>query len=141
MEASRDRSKFLGNDRLFRRISKSGDTNMLLTDEATGNRMVSSGAFVMDEDGCSVYIESLLLAEELGPEALVDEPQNVVISVTVETVIAADLGVHPDPLPVGPGDHRRNAAHGLIKNIKGLTKKPEYRARKALAAAAVFVLG
>jgi hypothetical protein len=141
MEASLDDPGIPGSELLFRRISRSGDTSMIITDEVSGDRTISSGAFVMDDDGCSVYLASILSSSNLGPEDLAVAPQNVVISLTAKTVRAAGLGVRLDPWPPEGGTHPRNAAHGLITNVHGLGSKKARSARRSLAAAAVFVVG
>ncbi len=125
---------------LYRRIARDGDEAMIVVDEATGGRIIRSGAFVVDEDGCSVYRDSVMRESSLGLADLVSAPQNVIISVTVAQVRRAALGVRGDPWPDGSDGPPRDVAHALIINPDDLGKKRLHRARQALASDAVVCL-
>jgi hypothetical protein len=126
-------------DLLYRRIATSGDRNMLVIDEQTGEiGRVSSGAFALDEDGCSVYSHAALAQHDLGPNDVSVAPQNLVVSVTAAEARTVHLGVRPDPWPAGHDGHIRNAAHALIVNPSSLGDKKLRTARRFLAAAAQF---
>lgn len=125
---------------LFRRIANVGDTNMFLVDENTGQRVVRSGAFGMDADGCSTYLASVLYQNGLSALDVARAPQNVVVSVTAAQVRAVQFGVRPDPWPPESDGHLRDAAHALIVNPNGLGSKRLRKAFRALASEAVVEL-
>src|SRR4051794_9022128 len=91
----------IGDDELlFRRIADAGDENMIVIDELTGLRRASSGAFALDDDGCSIYLQSVLAAEGLGAADVArDLRKNVVLSVLAGEVRARHLGIQRDPWP------------------------------------------
>lgn len=122
-------------DRLYRRLSDSSP-NMIATDALTGVRRPSSGAFKPDDDGVSVYRESLLQRDALTAADVVRSPQNLVVALPVGDVRAiSPLGVRDDPWPVGIPDetHPRNAAHALINGWHGLSTGERRRRQRALA--------
>ncbi|MDA8281348.1 MAG: hypothetical protein M0Z63_13195 [Actinomycetota bacterium] len=122
-------------DRLYRRLSDNGP-NMIAVDVLTGALRPSSGAFKPDDDGVSVYRESLLQRDSLTPADVVRAPQNLVVALRVGAVRSIrPLGVRDDPWPAGipDEDHPRNAAHALIKGWDGLTTSERRRRQKALA--------
>lgn len=124
-------------DSVLRRLSDSGP-NMVTIDLATGVCRPTSGAFRCkpDEDGVSVYRESVLAAAGLTAAALVKAPQNLVLSLGIAEVRSrAHLGVGNDPWPqdVDEPDHPRNAAHALIVGWTGLTKSQRRERQVALA--------
>lgn len=123
-------------DRLYRRLSDSSP-NMIAVDVLTGARRPSSGAFKPDDDGVSVYRESLLQRDSLEAVDVVRAPQNLVVALPVGAVRSIrPLGVRDDPWPTGiPNeDHPRNAAHALIKGWNGLSTGERRRRQRALAA-------
>jgi hypothetical protein len=126
-------------DLALRRIARRGDTNMLVFDEGTKRLRVRSGAFVMDGDGCSVYLDSMMRAMHLTPYDVAKAPQNVVVSVHVEQVRQVDLGIRRDAWPPDSDGHPRDAAHALIVNSSSLSRKASAKARRALAALAVIL--
>jgi hypothetical protein len=119
---------------LYRRIARYGDTSMIVVDEGSGDVRISSGAFNLNSDGCSVYLHSVLAQNELTVESLVRAPQNVIISVTAATVREERLGVRPDPWPPDSDGHPRDAAHALVVNPNAMRKKQLLRALRSLAA-------
>lgn len=125
---------------VYRRIAREGDTNMTVVDEGTGERRVRSGAFSMDADGCSVYLESVLSSDRLGPADLIRAPQNAIISVTAGEVRKVQLGVAPDPWPSDSDGHRRDAAHALIVKSCDIGSTKLKKAFRALARTAEFVV-
>jgi hypothetical protein len=125
-------------EELYRRIAKHGDTSMMVYDEASGAISVSSGAFRLDSDGCSVYMRSMLEAHDLAAEALVRDPMNVVISITALQVRAVRLGIRSDPWPPDSDGHPRDVAHALLVNPYELGKKPLHRACRSLAQGSVI---
>lgn len=127
-------------DTLLRRIATYGDTNMMVVDDATGETRISSGAFKLDEDGCSVYRSAVLATHGLDARAVVRAPQNAVVAVTAATVRSVSLGVRPDPNPPEGDGHPRDEAHALIVNARSLGKNPLRRALRDLAASATFVV-
>gem|GEM_PF-2305848 len=123
-------------DRLYRRLSDSSP-NMIAVDVLTGARRPSSGAFKPDDDGVSVYRESLLQRDSLEAVDVVRAPQNLVVALPVGAVRSIrPLGVRDDPWPTGipDEDHPRNAAHALIKGWNGLSTGERRRRQRALAA-------
>lgn len=125
---------------LLRRIATYGDTNMMVVDDVTGETRISSGAFKLDQDGCSVYRLTVLTARGLDASAVVRAPQNAVVAVTAGTVRAVSLDVRPDPNPPEGDGHPRDEAHALIINVRSLGKNPLRRALRDLAATAQFVV-
>ena len=113
----------------LRRLSDSGPS-MIAIDIVTGERRPSTGAFRPDEDGVSVYRESVLQTNNLTAADLVRTPQNLVVGVAVGEIRSiASLGIRDDPWPsdFGEPDHPRNVAHALIVGWRGLTKNERKR--------------
>ncbi|MER6007421.1 hypothetical protein ABT120_53395 [Nonomuraea angiospora] len=122
---------------VYRRL-KRGDADWIFVDSITGARRPTSGAFLPDEDGVSVYRFSVLKDNGLSASALIREPDNQIASVEVGDVRTIEgLDVHDDPWPPGTEhdepDHLRHAAHALIVGWDGLSRKARYRAQKAIA--------
>ena len=127
-------------DVLLRRIARYGDTNMVIADEATGELRVRSGAFVMNDDGCSVYCQRILEQNDMSALALVRRPQNAVVSVTALAVDRQGLAARADPNPPVPEPHPRDVAHALIVRPEALSKNATKRALSNLAKSAEFVI-
>jgi hypothetical protein len=73
--------------RLYRRIANIRDPNLLVFDEGSGTTRISSGAFSLDNDGCSTFLKSLMYRASLNVSApLITPEKNVVILITVEAV-------------------------------------------------------
>ncbi len=121
-------------DGVLRRIPDAG-RNMLAEDVMTGERRPSSGAFKPDKDGLSVYLESTLSANALGPADLVMKTGNLVVRIPVGDVRSVDLDVVADPWPkdVPEADHPRNAAHALITGWEGMSKNERRRRQRELS--------
>lgn len=125
------------NDRLLRRLSDSGP-NMVAVDTVTHDRRPTSGAFKPDEDGVSVYRESVLSTSGLGAADVVRAPMNLVVSLEVADARAiTPLGVRNDPWPsdIPEPDHPRNAAHALIVGWDGLSTGERRRRQQKLTKA------
>jgi hypothetical protein len=121
-------------DAVYRRLSDSGP-NMVSIDVGTGLRRPSSGAFKPDEDGVSVYRDSVLRAAGLSPVDLVRAPQNLVVIVTVSDVRSIPpLDVRDDPWPPSVPDagHPRNGAHALIVGWDGLSTSERKRRQREI---------
>ena len=126
---------------LYRRIYDIGSTSWIVVDQVTGERRPCSGAFMPDDDGLSVYLGSVLADQGLGPEDLVRNPMNGVVSLGVSDVRGLELGVVADPWPATTDEkpHLRDAAHALVKGLESLGKKRQHRMRQTLASTANFV--
>jgi hypothetical protein len=94
---------------------------------------VSSAAFDLDTDGCSVYREAILIGDGLTRRDAAVSTKNALLAITAAAVRMVDLDAVPDPWPHDSDGHKRDAAHALIINAKGLGKNPLVRARRALA--------
>ena len=121
-------------DLALRRLSDSGP-NMLVVDAVTGTRRPSSGAFMPDDDGLSVYLDSILKARGCGAKALVVQPTNLVVSLPVSEISRCGLRIEPDPFPKDVPDpgHCRHAAHALIVGWDHLSNGQRKRTQRALA--------
>jgi hypothetical protein len=125
---------------LYRRLSDDSP-NMVAVDKATGQRRPSSGAFKPDDDGVSVFRASVLGRQSLSVEVVADRTQGqLVVSITVERVRQADMGVRDDPWPPGVPDpaHPKWEAHALIIGLEELPKKERIRKQRLLASQADF---
>ncbi len=121
-------------DSVYRRLSDSSP-NMVSEDSLTGERRPSSGAFMPDDDGVSVYRESKLQEAGLGAADVVRSPLNLVVSIEVGDVRSVPpLGVWDDPWPQGidEPEHPRNAAHALIVGWEGLSRNQSRERQRAL---------
>lgn len=132
-----------GTETLYRRVADSGDTSMMVTDQHTNEPRPSSGAFKMNDDGCSIYLHSVLADAGMGVKDVAKTPQNVVFSVTADQARRHSLGVVRDPWPDDVDDaaeaaHPRQAAHGLITKPEHLSKNARLKAFRALKEAAVI---
>jgi hypothetical protein len=140
MVAREDDPSVEGDEVLFRRVARQDDTAMTIFDEGLGTRLIRSGAFRFDPDGCSVYRRATLHACGLSAQSVVKLPQNIILSVLVDAVRAAGFGVTADPNP-HEDDHPRSAAHSLILNTAPIRNKALVRACRQLAASATVELG
>lgn len=136
-DADSDDPSIADAERLLRHVAKRGDANMLGFDEGNGSPRVRGGAFVWHkQDGCSVYRESVLLQNEMSPNDVKRDEEQLVISVTARHVRDVQLGVRPDPWPDDGGQHPRQVAHALIVNCHALGKNARARALSQLAKSA-----
>lgn len=137
MELPEERKPIREDDILYRRIPNVASADFMTTDEQTGERRPSSGAFEPDEDGVSVYIDRVLRAYRLSHEALVEEPFHGVVSLLAADISAdgSGLSLVSDPWPKDVDDpkHDRNAAHALVKGLADLGKKTRRREQRRLA--------
>ena len=127
---------------IYRRIA--GRPSMVTVDTVTGEERPSSGAFLPDEEGVSVYRVTIL--EELGLtwRDVVKTQLNRNVELDVHEVRALPpLEVEPDPWPqeIDEPDHARNAAHALITGWAELPWNQRTRLARKLAQAASFVGG
>lgn len=125
---------------LYRRLSDDSP-NMVTIDKATGLRRPSSGAFKPDEDGISVFRDSVLRKRELSAEVLADRSLGQLIaSIRVGQVRQGDMGVRDDPWPPGVPDpsHPKWEAHALIVGFEQLSKNDRIRKQRLLASQATL---
>jgi hypothetical protein len=117
-----------GDDLVFRRLSDGGQS-MIAKDTVTGERRPTTGAFKPDPDGVSVFLRSVLTANDLGPEAVVTRPENLVVSLTAGDIRSIDIGIRRDPWPgdVPDPDHPRYVAHALLKGLEALSNNERHR--------------
>ncbi len=103
---------------------------MLGWDEGSGERYVKSGAFKFDPDGCSVHRDEVLHANGMTYEALIRDPQNVVLAIQVGRIRNQGMGVRDTPWPLGPQPEAPyQVAHASV--LRGSVGKAS--ARRALA--------
>lgn len=76
----------------------------------------------------------LLDAAGLGPDDVVRNPWNLVVSVDVGDIRSIRLGARDDPWPadIDEPEHPRNAAHALITGLERLGKNGRRRRQKDL---------
>lgn len=132
-----DDSEILNDEILYRRLA-SDDRNWLVKDSITGAPVrPTSGAFQPDDDGLSVYRDSILRSQNppLGPADVAVSTQNMIIGFTVEAVRSLSLDIRDDPWPQDIPDpkHPRNAAHALIVGWEGLGTNARIRLQKRFA--------
>lgn len=111
---------------------------MIIRDEGTGDLRARGGAFKIHEDGCSVYLESVLATDDLGPQDVCTGSGQAVISVAAGDVYEAGFGMKRDPWPPDSDGHKRDAAHALIVNSSALGKSRRERALSRLASKATI---
>lgn len=129
----RDDPAIPDSDALLRRLSDSSPS-MIARDLETNEPRPSSGAFKPDADGVSVYRRGVLESVGLGPDDVMRDPWNLVVSVEVGDVRSIRLGVVDDPCPsdVDEPQHPRNEAHALITGLEALGKKERRRRQRLL---------
>ena len=94
-----------------------------------------------DEDGVSVFRESVLHRRELSAEVLADRSLGQLIArIRVGTVREGDMGVRDDPWPPDVPDpsHPKWEAHALIVGFEDLPKKDRLRKQRLLASQATL---
>jgi len=114
---------------------------MVTIDRATGLRRPSSGAFKPDEDGVSVFRESLLRRHTLSAEVVADRSlRQLIASISVGQVRQGDMGVRDDPWPPDVPDpsHPKWEAHALIVGLEDLPKNDRIRKQRLLASQATL---
>lgn len=130
-------------DVLLRRVYDSGNTNFVSIDQVTRERVPTSASFRVqaDEDGLSLYLESVLGAAGLDANAVVAAPMNAVAALRAQAIRALGLGVVRDPFPadVPDPDHPRHAAHALAVGWPG-GRSARHRLSQQLARAARLVI-
>lgn len=117
---------------VYRRIPNVAQSAFMVVDEGTGERRPSTAIFRPDEDGVSVYRDSILRSYNLDENALIRDPRNGVLSLTVGEIRAEKLGVASDAWPPSNDPHDRDAAHALIVGMGDLTKGQRKEKRRAL---------
>jgi hypothetical protein len=122
-------------DTIYRRIPHGAGGNFVVSDDALGRQRPSSGLFVPDEDGVSVYLASILSGHDLGPESLLRDSTNGVAGASVGTVREVELGVARDAWPddADEPEHKRNAAHCLIVGLNDLGSSARKKRQSKLA--------
>lgn len=126
---------------IYRRLSSSGPS-MICIDSLTGEERPTSGSFMPDDDGVSVYRLVTLEALGLTWRDVVKTRWNRVVELEVSGVRAiTPLDVLSDSWPHGVDEpaHPRNAAHALITGWAGLSKNERHRRAQGLAQIASFV--
>jgi hypothetical protein len=122
---------------LYRRLSyDNGD--WIVRNQITGERVrPASGAFKPDEDGVSVFRQSILQQARppLGPQDVAVTAENVIVGFSVGDVRSLSLGVRDDAWPQDVPDpkHPRYAAHALIIGLEAVSKNARIRCQKQLA--------
>ena len=83
-----------------------------------------------------MFRRGLLDAAGLGPDDVIKNPWNLVISVDVGDIRSIGLGARDDPWPpdIDEADHPRNAAHALIIGLERLSRGQRRRRQQALVA-------
>lgn len=134
-ESSGDDPGISDNESVYRRLSDNSPS-MIAVDLKTQERRPTSGAFMPDADGVSVYRKSILESAHLTAADLKRAPQNLVVSLGVDEIrTVARLGVRDDAWPVDTDDpsHPRNGAHALIVGWQGLGKNQRRERQRTLA--------
>lgn len=112
-------------------------------DEATGLKVVSSGAFTFDGDpvGCSNYCASVLSANGLVPRDVLKRPSQLVVSALVGDIRALTdssgaslFDAEYDPWPLDPDrSFRPDIAHSLVVAPAAGTRSALRRLKSRLA--------
>lgn len=112
----------------------------LKVDQATGKVLrPSSAAFSPDEDGLSVYLDSVLAARRVALPALRTKPEQALAGLDEAAITDAGLSVAADPDGLDPNTDR-GAAHALIKGWEAMSKREVAVAKDALACACFCTL-
>lgn len=139
--AAPDDATIADDDVLYRRIHESH------VQEIDGVLRPRSGAFEDKEDGISVFLRSVLIAERLTPaDVLINYPGRLLVQLfaaDVRYLVLADgsaavCGITRDPDPPDTPPHPCSAAHGLI-HLPERGKARRKKAERALAMSAYFV--
>jgi hypothetical protein len=127
-------------DALYRRVPHRGH-DFWFRDVATGEGRPTSGVFMPDPDGLSVYRRSILHENKLSAvDVTIDPTTNAVVSVNVGDVRSLGLRVWNDAWPADSDGHARDVAHTLVKGLDGLGKNAQLRRRRDLAKLPSIVL-
>lgn len=130
-------------DLLLRRVYDAGATTFVVIDQLSRRRTPTSASFRVqdDEDGLSLYLESVLVAAGLDATAVVSAPMNAVAALPAQAIRSVGLGVVRDPFPDDVPDpaHPRHAAHALAVGWAG-GRKARHRLSQQLARAAKLVV-
>jgi hypothetical protein len=129
-------------DAVIRRVP--AQPSMMTKDRKTGVRRPSSGAFMPDDDGISVYSVWALgkcrlddaVARKKDSDSLATVPVSQVRGLRVPQNSQAELDVVGDPWPThdDPADeHPRDAAHSLITGLGDLSRKAQRAFQQELA--------
>jgi len=123
-------------ERLYRRVSPDGANTVW--DDNLGRWRPSSGALLIEGDGLSVFLASLVARLGFTVIDVADgHPGHHVVSFSVGDARAQRCGIVPDPLD--PALHPCNPAHALVTATGSRTARR--KASKALAELALFVVG
>jgi hypothetical protein len=119
---------------LYRRLSDDSP-NMVTIDRTTGLGRPSSGAFKPDDDGVSVFRESVLRRHHLSADVVADRSiGQLIATIRVGQVRQESLGVRDDSWPpeVPDPSHPKWEAHALIVGFEGLSKNERIRKQRQL---------
>ncbi len=122
-------------DIALRRVFDAHKINFVKVDAVTHERRASSAAFRFDDDGMSVYLNSILQQRNLDAQAVITQPFNAVAGVTVRSIRQLQIGITRDPYPASEPDptHVRHAAHCLITVAAGRSNNDVRKLCQALA--------
>lgn len=120
-------------DAVYRRLPHRGP-DFVFVDALTGTTRPTSGSFMPDADGLSIYRRDILDQNALtAVDVTIDPTTNGVCSVDVGDVRSLGLGLRNNPWPADSDGHPRDIAHALVKGLNELGRKPQLRCRQALA--------
>ncbi len=130
----------IADDEILLRRVKRDKPDMFKTDSATGLQRPSSAAFIVHDDGISVYRNLILNNLGLIPQTIL-APTEIVVSLTATHVRECDgLEVKSDPWPRGiQDDHPEDAAHALIIGWRDLPRNRQKNHQRHLARSCVVL--
>lgn len=131
----------IGDEEFVYRRLPTKNPNWVYTDPITGERRPTSGAFMPDSDGVSVYQEQVLVSHGLTAAHVVKAPENLIVSLgvadirSVVTKREVALDVEADAWPFGESAEapRRDVAHALIIGWTGLSNSQRRASQLGLA--------
>lgn len=131
LSATSATAKVGGDEVLYRLLFPS----WVSVDQITGERRPTSAAFEPDDEGLSIYRETILIEHGLGASDLTRSPSDPVVGFTAADVRSLGLRVIPDAWPKDVPDltHPKHAAHALIRGLEQLGRNPQLRKRRELA--------
>lgn len=142
-----DDSSISDDDWLYRWVP-AFEPSMIARDSVTGDVIgPTSGAFQPDTNGTSVYLESVLLENDLSAQDATHAETDSVWAISVSELRSIrevdgsgrtyGLGLRRDAFPqdVDDPEHPRYVAHALITGLLEMPKKPRIRAQRGLARA------
>jgi hypothetical protein len=116
-----------------------GDGNQLSEDPANQRWRLTSAGLIVQHDGISVYLGSVLSIQELTvDDILLDTNGDVVWELTVGELRELRLGIERDPIDEG---RRVDPAHALITFDPGAGRSATKKASRRLAKRMRYVAG